>query len=77
MKKVFLFIMLLCCSIVFTGCGNSNSYDGQAVETINIIVNKNMMDIAVASASTSYRYSEAEGDISLLFNNVIFSKGFS
>ena len=72
MKKVFLFIMLLCCSIVFTGCGNSNSYDGQAVETINIIVNKNMMDIAVASASTSYRYSEAEGDISLLFNNVIF-----
>ena len=72
MKKVFLFIMLLCCSIVFTGCGNSNSYDGQGVETIEINVNKEALNEAISKAlnQNSSRAVDSESEISLKFNDV-------
>ena len=41
MKKLFLSILLLCCCIVFTGCGgNSNSYD----DAYRITVSKKVVD---------------------------------
>ena len=53
MKKLFLSILLLCCCIVFTGCGgNSNSYDGAYKITVSDnIINGDLVESSRAVAS--------------------------
>lgn len=67
MKKLFLSILLLCCCIVFTGCGgNSNSYDG----AYRITVSKNIIDDESVTSSRAAT-SDAK-DIKLFLNGVEF-----
>ena len=67
MKKLFLSILLLCCCIVFTGCGgNSNSYDGAYRITIDgRIIDDN------SNASERASVSGAR-DVKLCLNGVEF-----
>ena len=67
MKKLFLSILLLCCCIVFTGCGgNSNSYDG----AYRIIVPRKIID---ENLNVSGRASVSVAmDIKLCLNGVEF-----
>ena len=67
MKKLFLSILLLCCCIVFTGCGgNSNSYDGAYRITVSKdIINDNLVESARADVS-------AARDVRLCLNGVEF-----
>ena len=67
MKKLFLSILLLCCCIVFTGCGgNSNSYDGAYRITVSKdIINDNLNESARADISVAR-------DVRLCLNGVEF-----
>ncbi len=70
MKKVFCLIMLLCISVVFTGCiSNNNSSNKDEVQTLNIYVAK---DIVNQTENASLRASVALDKIKLLFNGVEF-----
>ncbi len=67
MKKFIQFILLVCCCIVFTGCGgNSNSYDG----AYRITVSKNIID--AESNSSSRAATSGAKDIELFLNGVEF-----
>ena len=67
MKKLFLSILLLCCCIVFTGCGgNSNSYDDAYRITVSKdIINDNLIESVRADVS-------AAREIKLCLNGVEF-----
>ncbi len=70
-KRIFLFIMLLCCCIVFTGCGgNSNSYDDADVSNLHITVYNNVINTETNSYST--RASINNSDLRLFFNDIEF-----
>lgn len=67
MKKLFLSILLLCCCVVFTGCGgNSNSYDG----AYKITVSKNIINDETVSSSRAA--TSGTKDIELFLNGVEF-----
>lgn len=73
MKKLFLFIMLLCCSIVFTGCsGTGNSFDGDSsVNNYRITVSREIIDSAVESLYFERAASTSENrNVKLYFNNI-------
>ena len=73
MKKLFLFIMLLCCSIVFTGCsGTGNSFDGDSsVDNYRITVSREIIDSAVDSLVFERAASTSENrNVKLYFNNI-------
>ena len=73
MKKLFLFIMLLCCSIVFTGCsGTGNSFDGDSsVDNYRITVSREIIDSAVESLYFERAASTSENrNVKLYFNNI-------
>ncbi len=67
MKKFIQFILLVCCCIVFTGCGgNSNSYDGAYRITVDkAIINGNNASLRMAEASGTV-------DVTLKYNGVEF-----
>ncbi len=67
MKKFIQFILLVCCCIVFTGCGgNSNSYDG----AYRITISKKYLDAEPASSSRAA--TSGAKDIKLFLNGVEF-----
>ncbi len=73
MKKLFLFIMLLCCSIVFTGCsGTGNSFDGDSdVNNYRITVSREIIDSAVESLYFERAASTSENrNVKLYLNNI-------
>ena len=66
MKKFIQFILLVCCCIVFTGCGgNSNSYDG----AYRITVSENIID---EGSSSSRAVISGTKDVKLFLNGVEF-----
>ena len=70
-KRIFLFIMLLCCCVVFTGCGgNSNSYDDADVSNLNITVCNNVINTETISYTS--RASINNSDLRLFYNDTEF-----
>ncbi len=68
MKKLFLSILLLCCCIVFTGCGgNSNSYDN----AYRITISKEIINKGDSGESSRAATSERR-DVKLFLNGVEF-----
>ena len=69
MKKFIQFILLVCCCIVFTGCGgNSNSYDG----AYRITVSESIINDGLAAAIRTSSSDSVARDITLKFNDIEF-----
>ena len=74
MKKLFLSILLLCCCIVFTGCGgNSNSYDGAESNDYRIYISNDIINKGVNNTKPSNRAASSDKvDVKLFLNGVEF-----
>ena len=75
MKKLFLSVLLLCCCIVFTGCGgNSNSYDGADSTAYRIYISEKIINEARNSVNSSERASSSDSinDVKLFLNGIEF-----
>ena len=73
MKKLFLSILLLCCCVVFTGCGgNSNSYDESEADAYRITVSDNIINQANNTVSTARSASSDKKEVKLFLNGVEF-----